>query len=54
MACNIVRLCPLSPIIRGRAPRDVDCNNVLDRYSEFYLNKYRNMDDYIFMSSHNL
>lgn len=54
LASEIVRLCPLAPIIRGRAARDVDCNNVLDRYSEFYLNKYRNIDDYMFLYSDNL
>lgn len=54
LASNVVRLCPLAPIIRGRAPRDVNCNNVLDRYNDFYLNKYRNIDDYMFMCSDNL
>lgn len=54
LAANIVRLCPLAPIIRGRAPQDVDCDNVLDRYSDFYLNKYHNIDNFMFMYSNNL
>lgn len=51
LASDIVRLCPLAPVIHGKALRDVDCDNMLDRYSEFYLNKYRNIDDYMFMYS---
>ena len=54
LASNVVRLCPLAPVIRGSAPRDVDCDNVLDRYDDFYLNKYRNVDDYMLMYSDNL
>lgn len=50
-ASDIVRLCPLSPVIHGRAPLDVNRDNVLEHFSNFYLNKYRNIDDYIFMSS---
>ncbi|KAG9121596.1 hypothetical protein FRC07_002390 [Ceratobasidium sp. 392] len=49
LASEIVRLCPLAPIIHGRAPRDVDRNNVLEHFAEFYLNKYRNMEDYRFI-----
>lgn len=54
LGSNIVRICPLAPNIRGSAPRDVDCDNVLDRYDEFYLNKYRNIDDFMFMYSNNI
>lgn len=54
MVSDIVWLCPLAPIIRGPAARDVNRDNVLERYSDFYLNKYRNIDDYIFMSSYSL
>lgn len=54
MAANIVRLCPLAPVIRGKAPRDVNCDNALERYDSFYLNKYRNIDDFMFMYSDNL
>jgi hypothetical protein len=50
LASEIVRLCPLAPVIDGSAPRNVDFNTVLDRYDCFYLNKYRNLDDYVFMS----
>lgn len=54
LASGVVRLCPLAPVIKGRAPRDVNCDNALDRYAEFYLNKYRNIDDYMFMCSNEL
>ncbi|KAG8702415.1 hypothetical protein FRC08_003497 [Ceratobasidium sp. 394] len=51
LASGIVRLCPSAPVIHGCAPRDVDRHNVLERFSRFYLNKYRSIDDYIFMCS---
>jgi hypothetical protein len=50
-ASQVVRLCPLAPVIRGRAARDIDRDNVLERYTDFYLNKYRNLDDYMFISA---
>lgn len=54
LASDILRLCPLAPVMRGRALRDVDCDNVFDRYDDFYLNKYRNIDDFMFMYSDDL
>ena len=54
LASDIVRLSPLAPVICGSAPQDVDCDNVLDRYSDFCLNKYRNIDDFMFMYSNNI
>lgn len=54
LASDVVRVCPLAPVIHGRALRDVSSNNVLDRYNEFYLNKYRNIDDFMFLYSDNL
>jgi hypothetical protein len=50
-ASDVVRLCPLAPVIQGNAPRDVDRDGALDRFSTFYLNNYRNIDDFIFMFS---
>jgi hypothetical protein len=47
---QVLRLCPLAPVIRGKAARDVNRDNVLERYTQFYLNKYRTIDDYLFMS----
>ncbi|KAG9084396.1 hypothetical protein FS749_005263 [Ceratobasidium sp. UAMH 11750] len=49
-ASEILRLCPLAPVIHGPAPLDVNRDNVLERFTTFYLNKYRNVDDYMFMS----
>ncbi|KAG8723018.1 hypothetical protein FRC09_005099 [Ceratobasidium sp. 395] len=51
LASEIVRLCPLAPIMRGPAPRDVSRDNVLEHFSDFYLNKYRSMDDFMFIYS---
>ncbi|KAG8701101.1 hypothetical protein FRC09_005560 [Ceratobasidium sp. 395] len=42
------------PVIHGPAPRDVHRDNVLDRFSDFYLNRFRNIDDYMFMYSNAL
>jgi hypothetical protein len=53
-ASQIVRLCPLSPIIRGIADRDADRDNVLERYESFYVNKYRNIQDYTFIHMNRL
>ncbi|KAG9083593.1 hypothetical protein FRC07_013868 [Ceratobasidium sp. 392] len=50
-ATDIVRLCPLAPVIDGRGPGDINRDEVYDRFSTFYLNKYRNIDDFIFMFS---
>jgi hypothetical protein len=49
-ASQVVRLCPLAPVIRGHAARDVNHNNILEHYTDFYLNKYQNLDDYMFIS----
>jgi hypothetical protein len=51
-ATDLVRICPLSPIILGRAQRDVNCDNMLERYTDLYLNKYRNIEDYTFMDGY--
>ncbi|KAG8705804.1 hypothetical protein FRC09_002747 [Ceratobasidium sp. 395] len=51
LASEVVRSCPLAPVMRGAALRDVNRDNVLERYSDFYLNKYRSVDDFIFMYS---
>jgi hypothetical protein len=47
---QLLRLCPLAPVIQGQAARDVDRDNILERCTQFYLNKYRNLDDYLFLS----
>lgn len=43
---QVIRPCPLSPIIKGAAKRDVEGHDSLSHYDSFYINKYRNPRDY--------
>jgi hypothetical protein len=43
---QIIRPCPLAPIIRGAATPEIEGHASLDHYDEFYINKYRNPHDY--------
>jgi hypothetical protein len=47
---QILRLCLLAPVIRRKAAHGVNRDTVLEWYMQFYLNKYQNLDDYLFMS----
>ncbi|QRV92596.1 hypothetical protein RhiJN_20614 [Ceratobasidium sp. AG-Ba] len=51
-ASQIMRLCSLAPVFSGPAARDVDRSNVLERYTTFYVNKYRNVLDYAFVEGY--
>jgi hypothetical protein len=50
-ASQIARPCPLSPQIKGPGIRGVDNSQSLDRYIEFYINKYRTPHDFLFLHS---
>jgi hypothetical protein len=46
---QVIRPCPLSPIIKGPAQRGMEGHDSLDHYFNFYINKYRNPHDYAWM-----
>ncbi|QRV99076.1 hypothetical protein RhiJN_27095 [Ceratobasidium sp. AG-Ba] len=48
---QIARPCPLSPQIKGSAIRGVEGQQSFDCYSQFYINKYRNPNDFLFINS---
>jgi hypothetical protein len=50
-ASQIARPCPLSPQIKGPAIRGVEGCQSLDRYVDFYINKYRTPHDFLFIHS---
>lgn len=43
---QVVRPCPLAPIIKGPAARDVEGHRSLEHYQHFYINKYQNPHNY--------
>jgi hypothetical protein len=51
-ADQIVRPCPLLPIIKGPANRNLTNSNALSYYQQFYINKYRHPREFAFL--HNL
>jgi hypothetical protein len=46
---QVIRPCLLSPIINGPAVQGVEGHDSLDHYYRFYINKYRNPNDYMWM-----
>lgn len=48
-ARNIVQLCPLAPVIQGKADRTVKSTTSLAHYQSFYVNKYHDVEEHQFM-----
>jgi hypothetical protein len=49
LAEQIARPCPLSPVFKGSAIRGVVGHESLDRFSKFYINKYRTPHEFLFL-----
>ncbi|KAG8795971.1 hypothetical protein FRC12_007317 [Ceratobasidium sp. 428] len=48
---DVIRLCPLAPLISGPGIPGVLPQTSLDKYSSFYVNKYRSISDFVFCNN---